>query len=123
MPCTVYVDMYVFFYYQVNLVIDGWQSHSFILDYPHSCIRSRHRSSQLQPQLCLGHTVENVQISQHGHWHLGQMMLFKGKLLKIFDEFTPILYIIIHCTELSSAIISKYLCYVLLQSVKDLITN
>ncbi|KAL4238058.1 hypothetical protein ACF0H5_002769 [Mactra antiquata] len=65
----------------INLVIDGWQSHSLILDYPHSSIRTRHRSSTLQPQICLGHTLENTQISQHGQWHLGQMMLFKGLVL------------------------------------------
>ncbi|XP_053374768.1 lysosomal-trafficking regulator-like isoform X2 [Mercenaria mercenaria] len=62
----------------VKLVIDGWLSHNFVLDHPHSSIRSRHRSSQLQPHLCVGHTVTNLHTCQLGNWQLGHMMLFKG---------------------------------------------
>ena len=64
---------------QVNLVIDGWQSHSFILDYPFSAVKCRHKSaSKPQPVLCIGQAEEDLTLSMHGHLCLGNLCLFKG---------------------------------------------
>ncbi|XP_052767805.1 lysosomal-trafficking regulator-like isoform X2 [Mya arenaria] len=63
---------------KVNMVLDGWQSHSFILDHPFAAIRSRHKSTQLPPFLLLGHTVPDRLTAGLGNWNLGQLLLFKG---------------------------------------------
>ena len=86
-----FISFYIMF--QANLVVDGWQDHTFGLDHPFSAIKPRHISSQLHPHLFIGHTVKDTALNRKGTWSLGSFMLLKGLSIFISKTMRPTTYI------------------------------
>lgn len=76
-------------------MIDGWQTHTFIMDHPYAAIRSRKGSGTLHPWLCVGHTESEPLSSHSGKWNLGKLMLFKGRAVYYCSALQKLMFMLV----------------------------